>query len=142
MNSLEIGTCLCGQWNFTAPGSLISEIACHCIQCRKTSGHFTVATSSAGNNVEIKEYVTRHRSSSQARHGLCGICGKQLFLDGSGENIAIFAVSLNRDTGTALAGYMFCADTGDYHQIKDCPPQAAAYDLAPTTHFYKCVVVQ
>ena len=75
-------------------------------------------------------------SSPQAWHGFCGGCGRQLFWDCPGENIAIFAGSLDGDTGTALAGNMFCADKGDYYQINGSLIQAEAVDPALTTPFY------
>ena len=73
---------------------------------------------------------------------LCGTCGWQLFWDGSCENIAPFAGSLNWDIGTALEGHIFCADKGDYYQTNDSLPQAVADDLDLTTQFYKLAVVQ
>ena len=137
MNGLEIGSRLCGQLHFSAPGPLRPVIACHCSQCRKTSGHFVAATSAARDTVAIKGEVTWYRSSPQAWRGFCGICGSQMFWDGPGESIAILLGSLNGDTGTELAGHIFCADKGDYYQINDGLPHAEADDLALTTQFYK-----
>ena len=137
MSGLETGSCLCGQLYFSAPSPLRPVIACHCSQCRKTSGYFVAATSAARDTVVIKGEVTWYRSSPQARRGFCGICGSQIFWDGPGENIAIFAGSLNGDTCTELAGHIFCADKGDYYQINDGLPHAEADDPALTTQFYK-----
>ena len=137
MNGLEIGSRLCGQLHFSAPGPLRQVIACHCSQCRKTSGHFLAATSAGRDTVAIKGEVTWYRSSPQARRGFCGICGSQMFWDGPGENIAIFAGSLDGDTGTALVGHIFCADKGDYYQINDGLTRAEADDPALTKQFYK-----
>ena len=137
MSGLETGSCLCGQLHFSAPRPLRPVIACHCSQCRKTSGHFVAATSAARDTVVIKGEVTCYRSSPQARRGFCGICGSQMFWDGPGENIAIFAGSLYGDTGTALVGHIFCADKGDYYQINDGLTQAEADDPALTKQFYK-----
>ena len=137
MNGLEIGSRLCGQLHFSAPGPLRPVIACHCSQCRKTSGHFLAATSAGRDTVAIKGEVTCYRSSPQARRGFCGICGSQMFWDGPGENIAIFAGSLDGDTGTALVGHIFCADKGDYYQINDGLTRAEADDPALTKQFYK-----
>ena len=137
MNGLEIGSRLCGQLHFSAPGPLRPVIACHCSQCRKTSGHFVAATSAARDTVAIKGEVTCYRSSPQARRGFCGICGSQMFWDGPGENIAIFAGSLDGDTGTALVGHIFCADKGDYYQINGGLTRAEADDPALTKQFYK-----
>ena len=134
MTGLETGTWLRGQLNFTGPSPLGPVIGCDCSQCCKTSSHFMAATSAAWNRVEIKGEVIWHRFSRQAWHGFCG---RQFFWDGSCENIAPFAGSLNWDIGTALEGHIFCADKGDYYQINDGLPHAEADDPALTTQFYK-----
>ena len=142
MSGLKTGICLCVQLKFTASGPLRPVIDGHCIQFHKTCGYFMGATSAAWNNVEIKGEATWHCSSAQVWHGFYGICGRQLFWDGSGENIVICAVSLNGDPGTALVGDMFCADKGGYYQINDSLPQVEAVNPAPTTQFYTRAVVQ
>ena len=142
MSGMETGIFLCGQVNFTAPGPLRQVIGCHYIQFHKTVGHFMAAMSAAWNNVKIKGEATWHCSSAQAWHGFYGICGRQLFWDGLGENIVICAGSLNGDSGMALEGHMFCADKGDYYRINDGPPQAEADNPALITQFYMGAVVQ
>ena len=137
MSGLETRSCLCGQLYFSAPSPLRPVIACHCSQCRKTSGYFVAATSAARDTVVIKGEATCHRSSAQARRCFCGICGSQIFWDGPGENIAIFAGSLDGDTSTELAGHIFCANKGDYYQINEGLSQAEADDPALTTQFYQ-----
>ena len=139
MIGLEIRTCLRGQLNFTGPGPLRPVIGCDCSQCCETSRHFMAATSAVWNTVEIKGEVVWYHFSGQAWHGFFG---RQLFWDGWCENIAFFASSFNGDTGTALAGHIFCADKGDYYQTNDGLPQAVADDLDLSTQFYKLAVVQ
>lgn len=137
MSGLKTGSRLCGQLHFSAPSPLRPVIACHCSQCRKTSGHFVAATSAVRDTVVIKGEGTWYCSSPQARRSFCGICGSQMFWDGLGENIAIFAGSLGGDTGTALADHIFYTDKGNYYQINDGQPHAEADDLALTIQFYK-----
>ena len=36
------GTCLCGGVSFEIRGTPDNVIACHCTQCRKSSGHYQV----------------------------------------------------------------------------------------------------
>ena len=81
-------------------------------------------------------------SGLETRACLCGICGWQLFWDGSDENIAIFLGSFDEHIGTILVGHIFSADKGDYYQINDGLPQAEADNLALTTQFYTRAVVQ
>ncbi len=38
------GSCLCGAVVFEVNGPLRDVIACHCSQCRKTTGHFMPAS--------------------------------------------------------------------------------------------------
>ena len=38
------GSCLCGGVEYELHGPLRDVLACHCIQCRKTSGHYWAAT--------------------------------------------------------------------------------------------------
>ena len=127
------GGCLCGNVTFQVDGPLRSVIACHCNQCRKTSGHYVAATSAPRNSIEIKGDVSWYRSSRNARRGFCGICGSNLFWDGRGERLSIFAGSLTGPTGLTIAGHIFCADKGDYYEIADGLPQAAQSDPTLTT---------
>jgi hypothetical protein len=108
-------------------------IACHCIQCRKTSGHHVAATSAARGDIAVTGEVTWYRSSGMARRGFCGVCGSNLFWDGPGENLSIFAGTLDGATGLALAGHIFCADKGDYYEIAPGERQVAGADDALTT---------
>ena len=38
------GSCECGEVIFSVNGPLSPTFACHCTQCRKTSGHYWAAT--------------------------------------------------------------------------------------------------
>ncbi len=38
------GSCLCGAVSFELTGELRPPFACHCTQCRKTSGHYWSST--------------------------------------------------------------------------------------------------
>ena len=127
------GSCLCGVVRYRVSGPLRPVIACHCIQCRKTSGHHVAATSAPRESVEIDGEVAWYRSSDTARRGFCPICGSNLFWDGPGENLSIFAGTLDGDPGIRLAGHIFCADKGAYYEIADGLPQAGADDPSLTT---------
>ena len=127
------GGCLCGAVRYRVSGPLRPVIACHCRQCRKTSGHHVAATSAPRGQVEISGDLRWYRSSQKARRGFCPTCGSNLFWDGPGENLAIFAGTLDGPTGLRLAGHIFCADKGDYYDIADGAPQAPGRDPALTT---------
>ena len=127
------GGCLCGAVTYRVSGALRPVIACHCQQCRKTSGHHVAATSVQRDKIAIEGDVTWYRSSDSARRGFCGICGSNLFWDGAGENLSIFAGTIDGPTGLSLAGHIYCADKGDYYEIADDVPHADGYDPDLTT---------
>ncbi len=127
------GSCLCGQVQYQVSGALRPVIACHCQQCRKTSGHHVAATSAKREDITIIGELSWYRSSDTARRAFCPTCGSNLFWDGPGENLSIFAGTLDGETGIKLAGHIFCADKGDYYEISDDLPQAEGEDPALTT---------
>jgi hypothetical protein len=115
-------------------GPLRPVIACHCVQCRKTSGHYVAATSVVREAVEIVGDVRWFASSDKARRGFCPTCGSSLFWEeAGGSRLSVHAGSLNGATGLDLAGHIFVADKGDYYAIDDGLPTAAADDPALTT---------
>ncbi len=127
------GSCLCGAVRYRVSGPLRPVIACHCRQCRKTSGHHVAATSAAREDIDIKGDLRWYRSSPTARRGFCPTCGSNLFWDGPGENLSIFAGTLDGPSGLAIAGHIYCADKGDYYEICDGAPRAPGADPALTT---------
>lgn len=127
------GSCLCGAVTYHVSGPLRPVIACHCTQCRKSSGHHVAATSAARDRVDITGDVTWYASSEQAKRGFCGTCGSNLFWDGGGQNLSIFAGTLDGDPGITLIGHIFCDDKGTYYEITDEVPQVGGYDPNLTT---------
>lgn len=130
---MTTGSCLCGAVRFTVAGPLRPVIACHCTQCRKTSGHHVAATAALRDDIRITGDVTWYASSDAARRGFCPACGSNLFWDGPGTHLSIFAGTLDAPTGLALAGHIFCANKGDYYEISDDLPCAERDDPLLTT---------
>lgn len=124
---------LCGAISYIVTGPLRAVIACHCQQCRKSSGHHVAATSVARGDIAITGDPVWFTSSETARRGFCGICGSNLFWDGEGENLSIFAGTLDGDPGITMAGHIYCADKGSYYAIADGLPKAEGYDPNLTT---------
>lgn len=127
------GSCLCGQIRYTVAGPLRPVVACHCAQCRKTSGFHVAATSAPRDRVTVEGDVAWYQSSGTARRGFCPTCGSNLFWDGPGANLSIFAGALEAPTGLTLSGHIFCADKGDYYEIADGTPKADGRDPTMTT---------
>jgi hypothetical protein len=122
------GGCLCTAVAYRVTGPMRAVIACHCGQCRRTSGHHVAATSVPRDRVLIEGEVTWYRSSPSARRGFCGRCGSNLFWDGGGETLSIHAGTLDGATGLRMDRHIFCADKGDYYDIADGLPQFTGSD--------------
>ena len=130
---MTTGSCLCGAITFQASGPLRPVIACHCTQCRKSSGHHVAATSVRRDRIRVTGEVTWYASSPEAKRGFCGTCGSQMFWDGPGENLSIFAGCLDSHPPLEIGGHIFTDDKGDYYQIDPDAPQSGGYDATLTT---------
>jgi hypothetical protein len=123
------GGCLCGAVRYRVTGPLRDVVACHCGQCRRSSGHHVAATAARRDDVAITGEVTWFGSSPEARRGFCARCGSNLLWERPGsERISIFAGTLDMPTGLRLKGHIFVADKGDYYEITDGLPQAEGRD--------------
>lgn len=120
------GSCLCGAVSFEVAGELPAPDACHCSQCRKTSGHFWASTDvpRAALTIHGTDNVTWFRSSEKVRRGFCRTCGSSLFWDPLARDwIGIAMGAFDRPTGTRLGKHIYVADKGDYYDIADGLPQ-------------------
>lgn len=133
IEGVEMGGCLCGEVSFRITGPLRPVVACHCQQCRRTSGNYVAATSAPRDSVEIEGDVTWFQSSEKARRGFCGECGSNLFWNGPGANLSIFAGSLDGQPKLEIAGHIYCDDKGSWYEITDGKPQAGGSDPNMTT---------
>lgn len=129
---MHSGSCLCGAVHYTVSSTLRPVVACHCTQCRKTSGHHVAATAAAREAITIRGQVTWYESSPEAKRGFCAICGSNLFWDRGGDRISIFAGSLDGDPELDFAGHIYCAQKGSYYEIPSDQAQAAENDPAIT----------
>ncbi|MDX1499629.1 MAG: GFA family protein [Woeseiaceae bacterium] len=120
------GSCLCGAVTYTVTGRLRGVIACHCEQCRRTSGHFVAATACTTGQLAISgsDTLRWYRSSPEAERGFCSVCGSSLFWrPGHGRYVAIMAGTLARPTGLATIGHIHTDSASDYYAIDDGLPQ-------------------
>jgi hypothetical protein len=118
------GSCLCGQVRFTLDEPLRAVIACHCSQCRKTSGHFWAATAVPLDRFHLTEAAGLRwfQSSSEARRGFCQNCGSSLFWQPTGEDrISVAAGALDGPTGLQITEHWFTEDAGDYYSTEAEP---------------------
>ncbi len=119
------GGCLCGAVRYEVAGSLSDVVACHCGQCRRTTGHFLAAAAARRADLSAKGPVEWFESSPGVRRGFCRVCGSSLFWERSAEDrVWILAGSLDAPTGLRLKGHVQVAFKGDYYEIEDGLPQA------------------
>jgi hypothetical protein len=124
------GGCLCGGVRYEIRGELRGVIACHCSQCRRTSGHHSAMTSAPNERLSLTADATLvwYRSSASAARGFCGVCGSNLFWRPHAENrTSIAAGTLDVPTGVAIERHIFVAAKSDYYQIADALPQTAGW---------------
>jgi hypothetical protein len=120
------GSCLCGAVRFEVEGDLRGPDACHCTQCRKTSGHYFVSTDVPRSAVTVHgtDKVTWYPSSEKVRRGFCSVCGASLFWDPIHKDWTGIAMgAFDAPTETRLALHIFVAEKGDYYDIADGLPQ-------------------
>lgn len=116
------GSFLCGRITFDVTGPLRPVIACHCVQCRKTSGHFVAASQAASDDLEVSgaEHLAWYQSSETARRGFCAQCGSQLFWEPAGQEVvSIMAGSLDGPTGLQIEQHIYCGSKGDYYEVPE-----------------------
>ena len=124
---MQTGSCLCGGVTYELTGTLRNSVACHCVQCRKTSGHYVSATQVRPEQLTITSNKTLqwYRSSPVAERGFCNVCGSSLFWRHDNDNGAtsIMSGTLEGPTGIHTEKHIFVADKGDYYTIADHIPQ-------------------
>ena len=115
------GSCLCGAVTYTVTGPMRDVVICHCVQCRKTSGHYVAATQADAADIEITgEGLRWFKSSDIAERGFCGICGSSLFWRRfDNGHVSIGAGTLDGDTGLKTSGQIWTHTKGDYYDLPD-----------------------
>lgn len=122
---VRTGQCLCGAVAYEVRAFSADAHACHCLMCRRQSGHYVVAISAKRSDFKLTEDrgLKWYRSSDRAKRGFCGACGSALFWDDGGEEVVISVGNLNAPTGLSVHHHIYVADKGDYYAISDDLPQ-------------------
>lgn len=126
------GSCLCGGVRYEVRGTLRDVTACHCSQCRKTSGHYVAAAAARSNELVLTTSASLrwYRSSESAERGFCSRCGGNLFWRQTApgtEWTSIMAGTLDPPTGVRLVEHIFVRDKSDYYELADGVPQHAQW---------------
>jgi hypothetical protein len=124
----HLGGCLCGGVRYEVRGPLRDVIACHCSQCRRTSGHFVAAAAASTADLCFisDSTLTWYASSASAERGFCSTCGSNLFwrpTSAQAHTTSIMAGTLDTPTGLRLIEHIFVADKSDYYEVTDGLPQ-------------------
>ena len=120
---------MCGEVKFEVEGDLGSSDACHCVQCRKWTGHYLASTDIPRSALSIhgSENLTWYQSSEKVRRGFCSSCGSSLFFDPTDRKkhdwIGISLGAFDGPTRTRLSLHIFVAEKGDYYDLADGLPQ-------------------
>ena len=127
MTKIAAGGCLCGGVRYEVHGALRDVVACHCSQCRRTSGHFVAATAALATDLQLTASSTLrwYQSSATAERGFCARCGSSLFWRQTApatEWTSIMAGTLDAPTGLRIGAHIYTADKSDYYDITDDVP--------------------
>jgi hypothetical protein len=111
---------------FEAEGPLRDVIACHCTQCRRTSGHYWAATAVplARFRLVRADGLIWFRSSDKAERGFCRFCGASVFWrPADDDRICLAAGALDGPAaGLTVAAHWYPEDAGDYYAPSGPPP--------------------
>lgn len=132
------GSCLCKGVAFEVAEKLNEVVACHCAQCRKTSGHFAAWIHVPALQIELLRYDTLEwfDSMDQASKGFCAECGSSLFWSLEGrDGWSIAAGSFDTPLPATLSHHCFTSEKGDYYSLEDGLPQAPQFDLEFNVRF-------
>lgn len=127
MNKAITGGCLCGSVRYQVNGPLRDIIACHCEQCRRSSGHFVAATACRRAHFSLTKQASLQWFSAVEgfRRGFCNQCGSSLFFEETGgERVSIAAGTLDAPQGLHIAAHIYVAEAGDYYALDDGVPQS------------------
>lgn len=124
---MKTGQCLCGGVKYSYAKAERGSVACHCEQCRKTSGHYVSAIRVLVEDwtLESDDTLTWYQSSPTARRGFCTTCGSSLFWadDNTPERVSIMSGTIDGATGITTEKHIFVANKGDYYDIAGDAPQ-------------------
>ena len=119
------GSCVCQSIQFSTTGHARDIIACHCKECRKSSGHYSAATAVEPKHLSITDNgsLKWYRASDSAQRGFCSNCGSSLFWKpDSGDRISIYAGSLDNTGGLTITNHIYVAEKGNYYTIDNTMP--------------------
>lgn len=123
---MHSGSCLCKAVTFTIDSPLTQIDACHCIECRKHSGHFFVSADIPKSSVSIngESNIQWFQSSQKVKRGFCKQCGSTLFWEPIYQDWTAVAMgTIDNHTNASIDKHIYVGEKGDYYDICDGLPQ-------------------
>ena len=114
------GSWMFGRVSFEVSALLGPPSACHCLECRKWTGHFEVDSDVSRESLRIdgEKYVKWYASSKKARRGFCSECASSLFWDPIHHDwISICLGAFDCETQRRLKKHIHVAEKSDYYEI-------------------------
>ena len=109
-------SCLCGKVTVTFDADPGEITACHCIQCRKTSGHLPRFFDDPACLSRIKGETSAFTSPGGAVRSFCPTCGTKIAFDGPSGLLSLHAGLFDRLAARAPDLHIFTAFKGDYYE--------------------------
>ena len=126
------GSCLCQSVVYEIEGPLRQVVGCHCIQCRKTSGHYVAATQGHWSKLTFtnEEGLAWYQSSETAKRGFCRTCGSSLFWRRfDNDLISISAGTLDNGEDLNIVCHIHADTPGAHYELSDGVPQIDQSEL-------------
>lgn len=127
------GSCLCGGVRYVVRGPMRDVLDCHCIRCRKATGHHIAASSARIVDIELAEPTTLRwfhpADDPDVAYGFCGECGASAFWTHLGlDTWSVCAGLLDDTSGLVTAEQWWTSHAGDYVHLD---PGIPAYATQP-----------
>lgn len=122
------GRCLCGAVTFVVTGELREVVNCHCVRCRRFTGHHMAATSTRTADLQVQDpsaTLIWFDPVDDVSYGFCARCGSSLFWrSGDGQETSVCAGTLDPPTGLHTVEAWWVQDASDYHVRPDLPERS------------------
>ncbi|MDB9803257.1 GFA family protein [Candidatus Thioglobus sp.] len=128
MTSIEYrGSCVCGQTSYSA-FDLADVSYCHCVQCRKMTGHYMAACQAKRDKIKIIGKIKWFYTHEESRHGFCDNCGAHMFWQNDSlSTISVTAGSLEDAKNLTVKHNIFTEEKGCYYTISLNETQIKGY---------------
>lgn len=118
------GRCLCGAVRYEVRGPMRDISICHCVECRRWSGHLGAFSATRAEHLALDGDALRWIESPESdrgyRRGFCGACGSSLLLESADVDLVhVAAGSLDRPTGLRVSGHWYTHQAGDWDEVPD-----------------------